>query len=297
MDVLDRLRRSLAATRAVLGERLRGHDDGVAPEQLEEALLAADVGVEASEALARDLAKARRRGELEPGGEIAWLGEQVRATLAAADREVVRGRPHVVLVVGVNGTGKTTTSAKLAAVARRAGRSVMLVAADTFRAAAIEQLQRWGERIGVPVVAQRPGADPGAVVFDALQAAVARDLDEVVIDTAGRLHTKHNLMAELEKVARVSARSVAGAPHEVLLVLDATTGANGVAQAREYGSHVPLTGVVLAKLDGTARGGVVLAIARELGVPVRWVGVGESPEDLLPFDAATFASALVAEPS
>ena len=297
MDVLERLRRSLAATRAALGERLRGHGDGVAPEQLEEALLAADVGVEAAEALARDLAKARRRGELEPGGEVAWLGEQVRATLAAAEREVVRGRPHVVLVVGVNGTGKTTTSAKLAAAARRAGRSVVLVAADTFRAAAIEQLQRWGERIDVPVVAQRPGADPGAVVFDALQAAVARDLDEVVIDTAGRLHTKHNLMAELEKVARVSARAVAGAPHEVLLVLDATTGANGVAQAREYGSRVPLTGVVLAKLDGTARGGVVLAIARELGVPVRWVGVGESADDLLPFDAATFASALVAEPA
>jgi fused signal recognition particle receptor len=173
----------------------------------------------------------------------------------------------------------------------------MLVAADTFRAAAIEQLQRWGERIGVPVVAQRPGADPGAVVFDALKGALARGVEDVVVDTAGRLHTKHNLMAELEKVARVCARSVPNAPHEVLLVLDATTGANGVAQAREYGAHVPLTGVVLAKLDGTARGGVVLAIARELGVPVRWVGVGEAADDLLPFDAATFASALVAEPS
>ena len=297
MDVLERLRRSLAATRAVLAERLHGPGEGVAPEQLEEALLAADVGVEMAEAIGSELVKLRRRGEVPPGGEIAWLRGRVRATLAAAERPIERGRPHVVLVVGVNGTGKTTTAAKLAAAARREGRSVMLVAADTFRAAAIEQLQRWGERIDVPVAAQRPGADPGAVVFDALRAALARGVDEVVVDTAGRLHTKHNLMAELEKVARVCGRSVAGAPHEVLLVLDATTGANGVAQAREYGAHIPLTGVVLAKLDGTARGGVVLAIARELGVPVRWVGVGEAPDDLLPFDAATFASALIAEPS
>jgi fused signal recognition particle receptor len=193
----------------------------------------------------------------------------------------------------VNGTGKTTTAAKLAGKARGQGRSVILVAADTFRAAAIEQLQAWGRRLSVPVVAQRPGADPGAVVFDALQAASSRGADEVIVDTAGRLHTKHNLMAELEKVRKVCARAVPGAPHEVLLVLDAPTGTNGLVQAREFRAHAGVTGVVLTKLDGTAKGGVVLAVAHELGVPVRWVGVGEAPEDLLPFDPGVFAGALL----
>jgi fused signal recognition particle receptor len=198
-----------------------------------------------------------------------------------------------VLIVGVNGSGKTTTAAKLAAKAKEHGREAMLVAADTFRAAAVEQLQQWGERLGIPVVAQRPGADPGAVVFDALQAAVRRGSDEVIVDTAGRLHTKHNLMAELEKVRRVCGRATPGAPHEVLLVLDATTGSNGVVQAREFRQHAGVTGVVLTKLDGTAKGGVVLAVARELAVPVRWVGVGESSDDLLPFDPGLFARALL----
>jgi fused signal recognition particle receptor len=227
------------------------------------------------------------------GHELDWLRVRVREMLSADDDEAKRGKPNVALVVGVNGSGKTTTAAKLAGQARESGRQVVLVAADTFRAAAIEQLQSWGKRVQVPVVAQRPGADPAAVVFDALGAAVAHGVDDVIVDTAGRLHTKHNLMAELEKVRKVCARAVPGAPHEVLLVLDATTGTNGLVQAREFRAHAGVTGVVLTKLDGTAKGGVVLAVARELGVPVRWVGVGESPEDLLPFVPDVFATALL----
>jgi fused signal recognition particle receptor len=293
LDILERLRRSLGATRALLGERLGHGASGLAPESVEEALLAADVGLEVAESIASDLGKAQRKGLVKPGGDLAWLADRMRAVLAAAQPEVVRGSPHVVLVVGVNGTGKTTSVAKLAAASRAAGRRPLMVAADTFRAAAMEQLQRWGERLDIPVVAQRPGADPGAVVFDALQAAAARGFDEVLVDTAGRLHTKHNLMAELEKVKKVCNRAVPGAPHEVLLVLDATTGANGVVQAREFQAHAGVTGVVLTKLDGTAKGGVVLAVAQELGVPVRWVGVGETAEDLLPFDPGAFATALL----
>jgi fused signal recognition particle receptor len=293
LDLLQRLRRGLGATRSLLGERLSVAGSTVTREALEEALLAADVGPDVAEILARDFEVATRKGQVAPGEELAWLKQRVRGLLAAANGVVPRGTPHVQLVVGVNGTGKTTTAAKLAGRAQEAGRKAVLVAADTFRAAAIEQLQSWGQRLHVPVVAQRPGADPGAVVFDALQAAVAHGTDDVIVDTAGRLHTKHNLMAELEKVRKVCARAVPGAPHEVLLVLDATTGTNGLVQAREFRAHAGVTGVVLTKLDGTAKGGVVLAVAHELGVPVRWVGVGEAPEDLLPFVAETFASALL----
>jgi fused signal recognition particle receptor len=293
LDLVQRLRRGLAGTRSLLRDRLAGADADLSAAALEEALLAADVGVDLSRQLAEELTDARRRGRLGPGGEIERIGARVREVLAVPAPEPARGAPHVTLVVGVNGSGKTTTAAKLAGRRRRDGREVLLVAADTFRAAAIEQLQRWGERVGVPVVAPRPRSDPGAVVFDALHAAVARACDEVVIDTAGRLHTKHNLMAELDKVRRVSSRAVPGAPHEVLLVLDASTGSNGIAQAREFTAHAGVTGVALVKLDGTAKGGVVLAIAHELGVPVRWVGVGEGPDDLLPFDPEAFASALL----
>ena len=293
MDLLDRLRRGLGATRSLLGERFTAGGWAVTPETLEEALLACDVGVEAAETLGRDFDAARRRGDVSPGGELVWLRSRVQSLLTIGDASPGRGRPHVTLVVGVNGTGKTTTAAKLAGKAREQGRSVILVAADTFRAAAIEQLEAWGGRLSVPVVAQRPGADPGAVVFDALQAASSRGVDEVIVDTAGRLHTKHNLMAELEKVRKVCARAVAGAPHEVLLVLDAPTGTNGLVQAREFRTHAGVSGVVLTKLDGTAKGGIVLAVAHELGVPVRWVGVGEAPEDLLPFDPGVFAAALL----
>ncbi|MFI5166569.1 MAG: signal recognition particle-docking protein FtsY [Thermoanaerobaculales bacterium] len=293
LDLLDRLRRGLGATRAVLGERLGGDDWKIRPEALAEALMAADVGGETAEAVARDFAKARSSGKVASGGELAWLQAHVGALLAAEDGPVPRGQPHVVLVVGVNGTGKTTTAAKLAARAIAEGRSALLVAADTFRAAAIEQLQAWGARVGASVVAHHLGADPGAVVFDALKTARAQGTSDVLVDTAGRLHTKHNLMAELEKVRKVCGRALPGSPHEVLLVLDATTGANGLVQAREFRVHAGVTGVALTKLDGTAKGGVVLAVVRELGVNVRWVGVGESADDLLPFDAGIFAAALL----
>jgi len=277
----------------VLFEHFRASAWHLSPEALEEVLLAADVGVEAAEAVAGEFERARRKGEIGAGEEADWLRRLVARQLSASTSSVRRGTPHVVLVVGVNGTGKTTTAAKLGAVVKAGGGMPLLVAADTFRAAAIEQLQSWGRRLAIEVVAQRPGADPGAVVFDALQAAVARGISDVLIDTAGRLHTKHNLMAELDKVRRVCSRAVPGSPHEVLLVLDASTGINGLAQAREFRTHGGATGVVLTKLDGTAKGGVVLAVARELQLPVRWIGVGETPEDLLPFDPDTFTTALL----
>jgi fused signal recognition particle receptor len=293
VDLLERLRRGLKGTRALLGERLARGESELKPEVLEEALIAADVGIDGAEALARELAQVQRSGAARVGGEVEWLRERIVTELGGGGPPAQRGRPHVVLIVGINGSGKTTTAAKLAAKAKEQGRDAMLVAADTFRAAAIDQLQRWGERLAIPVVALRPGADPGAVVFDALQAATRRNCDDVIIDTAGRLHTKHNLMAELDKMRRVCGRAVPGSPHEVLLVLDATTGSNGVVQAREFRAHAGVTGVVLTKLDGTAKGGVVLAVARELGVPVTWVGVGEASEDLLPFDSRLFAQALL----
>ncbi len=293
MDLLQKLRRGLGATRSLLGERFAAAGWTVSRETLEDALLASDVGPDVAELVAGEFERAKRKGEVAAGGEVAWLRARVQGLLSAGARPSPRGRPHVVLVVGVNGTGKTTTAAKLAGQARAAGREAMLVAADTFRAAAIEQLQSWGERVGVAVVAQRTGADPGAVVYDALQAALARRADDVIVDTAGRLHTKHNLMAELEKVRKVCARAVPGAPHEVLLVLDAPTGTNGLVQAREFRAHAGVTGVVLTKLDGTAKGGVVLAVAHELGVPVQWVGVGEAAEDLVPFVPDVFAAALL----
>jgi fused signal recognition particle receptor len=200
----------------------------------------------------------------------------------------------VVLLVGVNGVGKTTTIGKLAHQLRSDGKQVLLCAADTFRAAAIEQLEIWAERTGAEIVKQKPGADPSAVLFDALRSAQARGMDFVLVDTAGRLHTKSNLMAELEKMRRTAARVVPGAPHEVLLILDATTGQNGLQQARLFGEAVGVTGVALTKLDGSAKGGIAVAIAHELGLPVKLIGVGERLEDLRPFDARDFAQALVA---
>ncbi len=202
-------------------------------------------------------------------------------------------RPTVLLVLGVNGSGKTTTCAKLAAALTADGKDVLLAAADTFRAAAIEQLERWGERVGVEVIRQAPGSDPAAVVFDAVKAATARRADALIVDTAGRLHTKTNLMSELGKLKRVIERQLPGAPHESLLVLDAPTGQNGLAQARMFHEAVGVSGLVLTKLDGTAKGGVVVRIVRELGLPVKLVGVGEKLEDLQPFDAARFVDALV----
>ena len=223
------------------------------------------------------------------------MKEELLAILTAANNQPVQkvdGAPEVILVVGVNGTGKTTTIGKLAQVFRSDGKTVLLCAADTFRAAAIEQLEIWGQRTGTEVISTKSGGDPAAVLYDALQAASARHSNYVIVDTAGRLHTKTNLMAELEKMRRTAQRIIPGAPHETLLVMDATTGQNGLQQARLFTEAAGVTGIVLTKLDGTAKGGVVVAISRELGVPVRYVGVGEKAGDLLPFDAKDFVDSL-----
>jgi fused signal recognition particle receptor len=224
------------------------------------------------------------------------LKEELLTILTTADSKPVRKveGPEVILVVGVNGTGKTTTIGKLAGVLRGQGKTVLMAAADTFRAAAIDQLEIWGQRTGTEVIKTKPGGDPSAVLYDALQSAQTRKTDYVIVDTAGRLHTKTNLMSELEKMTRTAQRIIPGAPHETLLVMDATTGQNGLQQARLFTQSAGVTGIVLTKLDGTAKGGVVVAISRELGVPVRYVGVGEKAGDLLPFDPREFVESLFA---
>ena len=271
-----------------------GYDESVL-ETLEEALIAADVGATTAAALVAGVAERARRHRPEDLPRLkALLREEIDALLAGAPREnPPNGSPEVVFIVGVNGTGKTTTAAKLAARDRAAGRRVVLAAADTFRAAAAEQLQTWGDRIGVEVVKHREGSDPAAVLFDAIAAARARRADVLYVDTAGRLHTKFNLMEELAKMRRVAAREIPGAPHRCLLVVDATTGGNGLVQAGKFVESAGVTGVVLTKLDGTAKGGIVLAILRELKIPVVAVGVGEGPDDLVPFDPREFAAALL----
>jgi len=257
---------------------------------VEEALIEGDVGAGLA---ARVVERARDRRDA-PSAEAAVRAE-LRAVLDGAGRqpdEPVAMRPRVVLVVGVNGTGKTTTIGKLAAAEHAAGHRVVLAAADTFRAAAIEQLRTWAERANADVVAHAPGADPGAVVYDALDAAIARDADVVIVDTAGRLHTKSNLMDELAKIRRIVDRRIPGATPETLFVLDATTGQNGLAQAVAFHESIGLTGIVLTKLDSTARGGIVFAIAERLGLPVRYVGVGERAADLIAFDPDAFVAGL-----
>jgi len=293
----DGLRRGLLATRERLATQLdvllgRGSAgvDRVLP-ALEEALVAADVGTQsASELVAR--VRARCGDGADGSGIRRALRDEVAAVLTSEPPPAPSGRPWVILVLGVNGVGKTTTIGKLAALHVAAGRRVLLVAADTFRAAAIEQLGVWAERTGADLVRQAPGGNPAAVVFDGLKAAVARQADVVLIDTAGRLHTRTNLMEELGKIRRVIAREVPDAPHETLLVLDATTGQNAIAQARTFAEAIGVTGIVLTKLDGTARGGVVIAIRKAIGVPIRYIGVGEAVEDLRPFDPERFADAL-----
>ncbi len=272
-----------------------GIDESVL-ESLEEALLSADVGAETAAALTeavRERASGSQRKDLAFVRTL--LSEEMERLLASAPRPA--GRADVPLfvsfLVGVNGSGKTTTTAKLAAREKAAGRSVLLAAADTFRAGAIEQLQTWADRLELPIVRHREGADPSAVLFDALSAAKARGVRTLLVDTAGRLHTKKNLMDELAKMRRIAAREVEGAPHETLLVLDATTGTNGLVQARRFVEAAGATGVVLTKLDGSARGGIVLAIYRELKLPVVFVGVGETVDDLVPFDPADYAKALL----
>jgi fused signal recognition particle receptor len=298
-DAFKKLVRGLARTREGIASSLRSAFashvvDETVLEELETGLLAADIGPALTAEVLDGVRRQARAGALDASG----LREALRSALAAAlgggsASEPAVAPPRVVFIVGVNGAGKTTTIGKLAARERSAGRKVLVVAADTFRAAAIDQLERWGERAGVEVVRHREGSDPSAVVFDALSAARARGIDTVLVDTAGRLHTKAPLMAELEKMARIAGREVPGAPHEVLLVIDATTGQNGLAQAREFTKAAVITGVVLTKLDGTAKGGVALLIRRELGVPIRFVGVGEGVDDLLDFDAAGYLDGLL----
>jgi fused signal recognition particle receptor len=265
-------------------------------DRLEEALIAADAGVTLSVRLADEIRDEVRANRITTAEELRpAVRQRLLKLLADADtqRQPAGAGPRITLVVGVNGTGKTTTVAKLAQRRIEAGSSVVLAAADTFRAAAVEQLKVWADRVGAPVVHQQEGADPAAVVYDAIAAAKSRNIDEVLIDTAGRFHTRANLMKELEKVKGVASREVAGAPHEVLLVLDATTGSNGIEQAQQFGATAGVDGVVLTKLDGTAKGGVVLAIAENLKLPVRWIGVGEGIDDLLPFDAEDFVDSLL----
>jgi fused signal recognition particle receptor len=290
--LFSRMRDSLAKSRRALTEQLAeaafDASDSDAWERLEEALIRSDVGVPATAELVRRLELRGTAGGLEDG-----LVEEVESLFGGPPSLDLSAKPAVVLVVGVNGTGKTTTIGKLATKLSEHGRSVLVGAADTFRAAAEEQLEIWAERAGADFVGAPRGGDPAAVAFDALEAARARGRDVVIVDTAGRLHTQSNLMAELEKVRRVISTRMDGAPHETLLVVDATTGQNGLQQARLFGDAVGVTGVALTKLDGSARGGVAIAIAVELGLPVKLVGVGEGIDDLRPFDAHDYARALL----
>jgi fused signal recognition particle receptor len=301
-SLLERLKQSVSKTRSEIASRVEGlfvGDRRLDAEQLrrlENALLAADLGVSTTRELlvaAREAVSAAPRDSTDLRDTLKkHLLTILQAVPAKTNGTASDVRPRVIFVVGVNGTGKTTTIGKLACRLHRDGSTVLLAAGDTFRAAATEQLAIWAGRSGSELIHQKPGADPAAVVYDALSAAKARNVDAVIVDTAGRLHTKSNLMAELEKMKRTAAKLVPGAPHDVLLVMDATTGQNGLVQAREFTAAAGVTAIVLTKLDGTARGGIVVPIVRELGLPVRFVGTGETAEDLVPFDAPTFVNSL-----
>ncbi|MCL5266808.1 MAG: signal recognition particle-docking protein FtsY [Bacteroidetes bacterium] len=266
-------------------------------DEIEEALLSADVGYTATEKIVGDI-RARVKAEGYEDSQVlrVLLKEEIAKYLIEADgAEQVRSTPHIIMIVGVNGVGKTTTVGKLAYNLRNDGKKVLIAAADTFRAAANEQLKIWADRAGVDIVQQQPGTDPGAVAYDAVSAAKSRGIDVVLIDTAGRLHTKTNLMEELKKIRRVVQKVIPEAPHEVFLVLDAVTGQNGLVQARQFLDAAGVTGIVLTKLDGTAKGGIVVAINQELSLPVKYIGVGEGIDDLQPFDRKTFVDALFSE--
>ena|SRR5271157_2586485 len=300
-SLLEKLKSGVEKTRAglvnALEDALQGRKeiDADLLDELEFTLISADIGVRTTEEILERIRQRVERHQLNDAAELKGLiREHLLEILEASERAPARVMepPAVVLVVGVNGSGKTTTIGKLAHRFKNERRSVLLCAADTFRAAAIEQLEIWGERTGTQVIRQGPGSDPSAVLFDALSAARARKMDYVIVDTAGRLQTKENLMAELQKMDRTAKKVIPGAPHEVLLVLDATTGQNGLEQARKFTETSGVTGIVLAKLDGTAKGGIVVAIARELNLPIRYVGVGEKVGDLLPFDAEKFIQSL-----
>ena len=298
----DRMKEAVTRTRENLAERIEEavafskEIDRNTLDELEGTLLGADLGTTTTQEVLQKLREKADRKQIKDVDELKrLLKDELLAILLssnAAPVQKVDGVPEVIMVVGVNGTGKTTTIGKLAQVFRSDGKAVLLCAADTFRAAAIEQLEVWGQRTGTEVIHTRAGGDPSAVLFDALQAASARHTDYVIVDTAGRLHTKTNLMLELEKMKRTAQRIIPGAPHETLLVMDATTGQNGLQQARQFTQAAGVTGIVLTKLDGTAKGGVVVAISRELGLPVRFVGVGEKVGDLLPFNPRDFVESL-----
>ena len=300
--LFDRLKDAVSRTRENLSERIEEavafskEIDRNTLDDLEATLLGADLGAATTHEILEKLRERADRRQIKNVEDLKrLLKDELLSVLSRANTPPVErdeGVPEVILVVGVNGTGKTTTIGKLAQTVRSQGKTVLMCAADTFRAAAIEQLEVWGQRTGTEVIRTKAGGDPAAVLYDALEAANARHIDCVIVDTAGRLHTKANLMSELEKMRRTAQRLIPGAPHEVLLVIDATTGQNGLQQAKLFTDSAAVTGVVLTKLDGTAKGGVVVAIARELGLPVRYVGVGEKACDLLPFDPKEFVDSL-----
>lgn len=299
---IDAIRRGLARTAQAFGAGLRSmlHGRALSEElidEIESRLIAADVGVRATKEIIDALRRDFRAGRV-PRGEdaLAFLKSSLRSRWSPQDRSlaVAAAAPTVILVCGVNGAGKTTSVAKIAKTLRDEGRSVLLAAADTYRAGAVAQLSIWAERLGVEIVKGQPGADPAAVTFDAAEAALARGVDVLLVDTAGRLHTQEHLMRQLAKIRGVIARKIPGAPHETLLVLDATSGQNAIQQARVFREAAQVTGIFLAKLDGTARGGIVIAIRDELDVPVKLVGVGERPEDVQPFDPESFVEAMFA---
>jgi fused signal recognition particle receptor len=299
---LERMKEAVTRTRESLSERIEevvsiGKEiDRNTLDDLEATLLGADLGTSTTHEILGKLRDKADRKQIKNVDELKrLLKDELLSILNTTNTravEKVAGTPEVILVVGVNGTGKTTTIGKLSQVFRSQGKTVLMCAADTFRAAAIEQLEIWGQRTGTEVIRTKAGGDPAAVLYDALQAASSRHSDYVIVDTAGRLHNKANLMAELDKMRRTAQRIIPGAPHETLLVMDATTGQNGLQQARQFTESAGVTGIVLTKLDGTAKGGVVVAISRELGLPVRYVGVGEKAGDLLPFDAKDFVDSL-----
>jgi fused signal recognition particle receptor len=301
MGLFDRVKQAFQKTREAFSDKIvnvfrpgRKLDDELLGE-LEEVLLTADVGLDTSDLLISRLVDANKEDGGRTPADVLMRRMLTKWLEQSQGPDVPDGHPHVVLVVGVNGTGKTTTIGKLASYYQNLGKSVLLAAGDTFRAAAIEQLQIWGDRTGTKVIAATPGADSAAVAYDALEAAVNRGADVLIIDTAGRLHTKSNLMKELEKIYRVLRKRLPEAPNEVLLVLDATTGQNGISQAEEFTKAAGITGLVLTKIDGTAKGGIILTVSRRLGVPIRYVGFGEGIDDLAPFNADKFAEGLLGD--
>ena len=312
-EFFEKFAEAVASTRENIADRIdsviagRREIDAAVLDELEEALIGADIGAQTSFGIIEKARQQVNRKQLSDVDELKRLiKSELRDILDTAERNRLRGtvasetevpleiRPYILMIVGVNGVGKTTTIGKLAHRIKNEGNEVLICAADTFRAAANDQLAIWAERSGVPLIQQKPGTDPSAVLFDSIRAAKARNADVLIIDTAGRLHTKTNLMQELEKMRRIAGREVEGAPHEVLLIMDAVTGQNGLEQARQFTKAVPVTGLVLTKLDGTAKGGIVIAIAKELGIPIRYVGVGEQMNDLIEFSAEAYVNGLFA---